>query len=118
GRAQRAQMMRDEVFRTFADPGEIADAKLAAVAQRERDRQSRRIAERPEAGGKHACLLLRGAGGADRLRLREVETEQVAAIIDHTIKLTHVETFASSRTAIRAGARLHSLFDLDLQVFK
>jgi hypothetical protein len=39
--------MRDEVLCTLDDPGEITDAQLATVAKRERNDQTRRIAERP-----------------------------------------------------------------------
>jgi len=46
GRAQRLQVMRDQVLSALDDPGEITDAKLWRTAERERDVQPCRIAER------------------------------------------------------------------------
>ena len=83
-------MVRDEVLGPLGDPGEVANAKLATVAQRERDRQPGRIAERAEARGEGTGFVLGRAGGAERLRLRQIETEQVATIIRHTDILTAV----------------------------
>ena len=85
--------MGDEVLGALDDPGEIADAELAAGAQRKREHQSRRVAERAEALRERACLPLRRPHGPDCFRLRQVETEQIAAIISHDNTLTHVETF-------------------------
>ena len=75
--------MGDEVLGALADPGEVADTELAALAQRERDPQPGRVAERTEALRELARLPLRRPRGPDRFRLRQVEAEQLAAIVRH-----------------------------------
>src|SRR5664279_2175340 len=76
-------MMGDKVLGALDDPRKITDAELAPVAKRERNRQTRRIAEHPETLCEHARLLLRWSPGPERLGPRKVETEQIAAVIAH-----------------------------------
>ena len=84
GRAQRSQVVGDEVLGALADPGEVADAELTTFAQCERDRQPGWVAERAEALRELTRLPLGRSRGPDRLRLRQVEAEQLTTIIRHT----------------------------------
>ena len=70
GRAQRADVMRDEVLRALARPTQVAHAQLAAVAQSHRDRQPRRIAERLCRRRRGLSLPSRYTRRAQRLRRR------------------------------------------------
>jgi hypothetical protein len=57
GRTQRTDVVGDEVLGPLNDPGEIADSELATLAQRERDDESCRIAERAITRGERTCFL-------------------------------------------------------------
>ena len=102
GSSQRAQMMRNQVLRTFHDPGEIADAELAAVAECQRDRQSSRVGERTESLRQRAGLDFPETLLPKLFRMGEVDAEQFTAIIIHEIILTHVDALVPTRR----GARL------------
>ena len=41
--AQRPEVVADQVLGATGDPGQVADAQLVAVAERERDQQPRRV---------------------------------------------------------------------------
>ncbi len=96
GAAQRAQVVADEVLRSRGDPGEVADAQLLAVAQGERDQKPRRVGERLRTS-RRPCREIEIQALADRLGARQVQTQQIAAILGHELRLTHV--------ALRVGPR-------------
>ncbi len=89
-------MVADEVLGSAGDPGQVADAELLALAQGQCDQQPGGITECFGAGG---C----GLGGrrvelrADGFGARQVEAEQVAAVIGDTDILTSV-------SALRRGS--------------
>jgi hypothetical protein len=72
--------MRDEVLRPLDHPGEVADAELVSLRQRGSESQPGRIGERPRAPRGAFCGSCGEAGGAQRLRLVQVLTEDVATI--------------------------------------
>jgi hypothetical protein len=86
-------VVADEVLSTAGDPCQVADAQLLAVAQRERDQQPRRVCKRLRP---RSCVF--GKAGlqplSDLLRTRQVETEQLATILSHTVSLTHIAVSA------------------------
>ena len=84
-------MMGDEVLGPLGDPGEVADAELAALAERKSQHQPGGIAKRAEPLCKHACLELRRPHGPDSLGFPQVEAKQIATILPHTYILTSVE---------------------------
>jgi hypothetical protein len=71
GGAQRPQVVADQILGPLGNPREIADAQLAALTQSQRERQPRRISQRPRARGRLRCGLV-GELLADVLRAREV----------------------------------------------
>ncbi|HSI82008.1 MAG TPA: hypothetical protein VK919_15310 [Solirubrobacterales bacterium] len=73
--------MGDQVLGSLEDPGEVADAELVAVGQDRGDRQPRRIAERLRLTGEMPGFGDRDSVAAKRFRLRQIETQQVAAIL-------------------------------------
>ena len=89
GGAQRAQVVADEVLRSRGDPRQVADAQLLAVAQGERDQKPRGVGERLRTS-RRPCREIEIQALADRLRARQVQTEQIAAILGHELRLTHV----------------------------
>jgi len=103
GAAQRAQVVADEVLGSRGDPGEVADAQLLAVAQGECDQKPRRVGERLRASG-CPCREVEIQTLADRLGARQVQTQQIAAIIAHKLRLTHV--------ALRLAAADRRTFEL------
>ena len=98
-------MVRDEVLRPLGGPGEVTDAELDAFAERERDRQPRGVAECPEPLRQRARLLLRRTLRPNRLRLRKIETEQLAPIVGHENILTAVEAFIRVRVELSPPGR-------------
>lgn len=83
GGAEQPGMVRDELVRAFAYPGEVADAQLTAVAQRECDREPRWVAQRFGRLGGALELGQWAAGVPECLRTREVQAQQFAVILAH-----------------------------------
>src|SRR5713226_6624763 len=72
--------MRNEVLGALDDPREIADTQLVPVAQSERDRQPRRVAQRLEAdGGAARCAVVKPSL-AKRLGKGQVEAEKFTLV--------------------------------------
>lgn len=89
-------MVADEVLGPAGDPGQVADAELLALAQGQCDQQPGGITECFGAGGRG----LRGSRvelRADGFGARQVEAEQVAAVIGDSYILTPV-------SALRRGS--------------
>jgi hypothetical protein len=76
-------VVRDEVVGPLDDPGEVADAQLAALRERRRDQQPGRIAERLRRRGGRRGIIDAEPTVTKLLRPRQVETEQIAAVLAH-----------------------------------
>lgn len=74
GGAELADMMGDQLLRALAHPREVADTQLAAVAQRKRGRQTRRISESLGPLSRHRHHSTIDPRTAQHLRPGEVET--------------------------------------------
>ena len=98
GRAERAEVMADEVLGAASDPGEVTDAQLTALPQCQREGQPRRIPEGLGArrGGLNSVRI---EVPADRLGAWQVEAEQVAAVVGQAVILTSVAVFQRHRSA-------------------
>src|SRR6266536_5760195 len=85
--------MRDQVLVASADPGEVTDAELAALAERCGEAEARRGGQRASAcrgsprGGRGQPPL------AELLSLRNVEAENIPMIVRHINILTVVDSF-------------------------
>jgi hypothetical protein len=92
GNAERAQMVRDQVLRTFGDPCQVADAELIGPCQRCYQSQAGRIAEGTSPLGRGASGRRLEPRAPDRLCLLEIEAEEIATVIDgHENILTLVD---------------------------
>ncbi len=98
-------MVRNEILGAFGDPCQITDAELARCPQSGGERQPSRISQRTST----SCAALSGLGiesfSTKTLRQWEIQAKQVAAIIDHDLILTHVDTFPLRDHASVAGKR-------------
>ncbi len=84
-------MVRNEVRRTLADPGQIANAELTRLPKRGGEHQPRRIGKcTSPTGGPLRSLEIKPAR-SQGLCQRQVETKQIAAIDRHGIILMVVE---------------------------
>ena len=75
--------MRDELLVATDDPGEVADAALAAGTKAEHDRQPGRIRQRFGGLSARGQLGVIGQLATYALGLGKVEAEQVAAVVGH-----------------------------------
>src|SRR4051794_20422347 len=96
-------MMGDEVLGSLDDPGEVADAQLAAVSERGGDRQPGRITEGLGSGRRRLGNLGRKPAAAQGLGAWEVEAQKVATLIAHNDILTSVGMWASRAPPLRAA---------------
>jgi hypothetical protein len=81
--------MADQVLRPACDPCQVAYAQLASLAQRHRDREPGGVGQRSgSASGKRDRAGVEAA--ADLLGSGEVQAEQVAAIVRHSLILMAV----------------------------
>ena len=91
-RAQRAQVMRDEVLRTLRDPREITDTELVRLGQRSREREPGRVTQGPRPFCCSARLIVTTTGPRpDHFGHVEVEAEQIALVGAHCFILTTVD---------------------------
>jgi len=97
-------MMRNEILRALADPGEVADAELAPVAQGDSDGKTGGIGERPCAAGGHLGRGGQDATAAQRLSTREVEAEKLATVVAHAVILTGVDMWLGAGDAVTSQA--------------
>src|SRR5438034_2833252 len=86
-------MVRDEVLRAPADPGQVTHAQLATVAQRDGETEASWVGERSSAGGGSLRGTRRQAPPTQSLRLRKVEAEDITAFFGHANNLTVVDSF-------------------------
>jgi hypothetical protein len=84
-------MMRDEILGAFENPGEVADAELPAVSQRGGERQASRIGEGFGLSGQVRSTVRVETPFAESLRPREIQAEEVAAVVGHEVILIIVE---------------------------
>lgn len=90
-RSEHPQVMRDQVLGALGDPGQIAHAKLLTLAQRRRQRQTRRVRDRPcPLGGNPSSLPIKPPA-ANLLSPRKVYTQKVAVIVSHKLILTYID---------------------------
>ena len=94
-------MVGDQGLAALDDPRQIADAQLVTLAQRQRERQSGRVRQRPGAGCK--TLSIRGgeAVPAQRFRALKVQAEKIAVLVSHGIILTWACVFERAATQLR-----------------
>jgi hypothetical protein len=86
-------MVRDEVLRACGDPGEVAHAQLAPLAQDGGQRKTGRIRERPRPPRRPLSDRVGQSSSSQRLRLREVEAQKLAGIVAHEVILIGVDVF-------------------------
>src|SRR5947207_2940803 len=80
GAPELAQVVGDELFVAAEHPAQIADARLVAVAQRDRDREPCGVAERLCDAGEVVETFDPGLAGAQGFGLGQVEAQQVARV--------------------------------------
>ena len=94
-------MVGDQGLAALDDPRQIADAQLATLAQRQRERQAGRVRQRPGAGRE----TLRIGGGeavpAQLFRARKIQTKEITVFVSHRIILTCACVFESAATQLR-----------------
>ena len=106
GVAQRPQVVPDEILGALGHPREVTHAQLASLAERNGDGQPRRVAQR---GGARSGLLCRERVETRRpqgLCAREIEAEEIAAIVGHGVILTAVGVTGPAFVEIRMRAML------------
>jgi hypothetical protein len=89
--AESAKMMRNQILRALADPGQVADAQLTAISQDDGESETRGIRERAGTRGGVLRLGQRETAAAQLLGTREIEAEKLAAIVAHALILTRVD---------------------------
>ena len=77
---EQPHVVRDQLLVTTDDPRQVADAAAATVREREQHRDARRIGQRLERRRPTSSDSRRGKRRAQRLRLREVQAQQVAGL--------------------------------------
>src|SRR5688572_2089203 len=104
-RAQRAQVMRDEVLRTPRDPREVTDTELVRLGQRSREREPSRVTQRPRPVCSSGRLNVTITGACpDHLGHFEVEAEQIALVGAHCVILTTVDVLVRASRPVPAAA--------------
>jgi hypothetical protein len=89
--AKRAEA---RILGALDDPSEVAYAELVARAERDRNRQPGRISKRVETASERSCFPLGQSRRTKRLRIQQVEAEEIAAIVTHEDVLTPVESLS------------------------
>ena len=89
-------MVRDEVLRALEHPGKIADAELATVTKRERERQPSGVRKGPEWFSEPLRRSLVDARSTQRLGSRQIQTKEITAVVPHGDILTKVDTYVAS----------------------
>src|SRR5438067_5020020 len=84
--------MRDEVLSALRDPAQIADTQLIAVAERRCEDETRGIAKRLGAGRELIGLPPIESSLTQLLGTRQIEAQQLAAVIRHRFNLTLVRS--------------------------
>lgn len=94
--------MGDEIFSALADPAQITDTQLP-VTQRRGDGQPCGISQRLRTGRSGRRVHGRQALCTQRLGARQVQAQQVAAIIRHHLILTRIGLMGTRRILCTAG---------------
>ena len=109
GQPQLPHVVGHQVLSLPDHPGQVADAQLATGQQRGRDTQPGRITERPCHGRRRLQRGQIGQTGSDRLRVRQVQAQQVARV-GFSADINILTTIEMSRppavlaVAMRAGS--------------
>lgn len=82
--------MRHQVFCTFGDPAEIADAELIRMSQRRREHQASGVGEGLGSVGSLFCLLDGEAPASQGLGFREVQTKEFTVIVSHRFRHANI----------------------------
>src|SRR5438046_1593340 len=100
-------MVRNEIRRAFADPRKVANAELPRFAHRGGEHQPCWVGERARAGSRALGRFEFESTSAQRLCQRQVQAEEVAAVVGHVLILTTVDSFPRSLASSRQSARDH-----------
>ncbi len=84
--------MRDEIVSAFGHPGEIAHTQLIGRPQGHGNHQTSGIRERLRLSRERDRYVLVQTTVAQPLGLFKVQTQEITAIISHTLILTFVKT--------------------------
>jgi hypothetical protein len=88
---ENSQVVRDEVLRLAADPGEVADAELAASGECIHELEARWIGEHAHSARHDVSQVAVELANPEFLRANEIETEDLATFI-HGVILTAVDS--------------------------